>query len=73
MLTVASIPSYLVSYNLRAQLKMPPKGKQKAGSSRLAVLPAVYPGKIGGKGLEAPQWGACKAMLEGVYIAKNGT
>jgi hypothetical protein len=52
---------------------MPPKKGAKAGSSRLAALPAEYPGKIGGKGLEQPQWGACRAMLEGVYIAKNGS
>ena len=52
---------------------MPPKKGPKAGSFRLTALPAEYPGKIGGKGLEQPQWGACRAMLEGVYIAKNGS
>jgi hypothetical protein len=51
---------------------MPPKKGAKAGSSRLTALPTEYPGKIGGKGLEQGQWGACKAMLEGVYIARNG-
>jgi hypothetical protein len=52
--------------------KMPPKKGPKPGSSRLTSLPAEYPGKISGKGLEQPQWAACRAMLEGVYIAKNG-
>lgn len=52
---------------------MPPKKGAKAGSSRINSLPAEYPAKIGGKGLEQPQWGACRAMLEGVYIAKNGS
>jgi len=52
---------------------MPPKKGAKASSSRVTALPATYTGKIGGKGLEQPQWGACRAMLEGVYIAKNGS
>jgi len=52
---------------------MPPKKGAKASSSRITALPATYPGKMGGKGLEQPQWGACRAMLEGVYIAKNGS
>lgn len=50
---------------------MPPrKNKQKAVQiAPPLIIPGspTYPGKKDGKGLEAPQWEACRRMVEGVY------
>lgn len=52
---------------------------RKSGASRNRasappnVVPAVYPGKAAdGKGMDEPQWTACRDMLDGVYKAKDG-
>lgn len=49
---------------------MPRKKGQKAVTTRLDMLPGPYPGKKG-NGMDQQEWEACKAILEGVLIARN--
>ena len=55
---------------------MPPrKYKTKARAdpeSRLGLLPPSFPGNANGKGLNQSQWDGCRAILEGVLVAKQG-
>lgn len=57
---------------------MPPKAKKgskakaAAPESRLGLLPTTFPGKPTGKGLDQSQWEGCRAILEGVLVAKTG-
>lgn len=48
-------------------------GSRHRASAPPSVVPAAYPGKTAdGKGMEEPQWTACRDMLDAVYKAKDG-
>lgn len=71
--------SYVNSpYHTSATVTMPPrKGKakaKKAESPEPLSIPgsSSYPGKNAErKGMDAPQWDACRKMLEGVYNTRE--
>lgn len=80
MAFVASRTSYLLVVLALARPRidtMPPKKrgprpKASGLESRLDTLPPTFPGKTNGKGLDQSQWDGCRAILEGVLVAKTG-
>ncbi|WVW80738.1 hypothetical protein I302_102724 [Kwoniella bestiolae CBS 10118] len=55
---------------------MPPRkasGSRQRTTINALPIPAQYPGLVEGKGMNEPQWQACKEMLENVYKAKDGS
>lgn len=57
----------LMVFSSDLYLIMPPRKTPKKPKALPIPGSASYPGKKDGKGMEQPQWEACRAMLEDVY------
>jgi hypothetical protein len=65
---MSAVPCLLTSSHIHPLVAMPPKGSRKVRPPLPIPGSSTFPGKPDPKtGLEAPQWEACRRILEGIY------